>query len=60
MSGGSFILHARGPYSLEASARFLEGFAPVRKEMESRLWADFARQYPSTAPLFAAINSARG
>ena len=34
--------------------------AAVRKEMESRLWADFARQYPSTAPLFAAINSARG
>jgi len=32
----------------------------VRKEMESRLWADFARQYPSTGPLFAAINSARG
>ena len=32
----------------------------VRKEMESRLWADFAKQYPSTAPLFAAIASARG
>ena len=43
------------------------GFAPmaaaerasVRKEMESRLWADFARQYPATAPLFAAIGSTR-
>ena len=33
--------------------------AAVRKEMEARLWADFAKQYPSTAPLFAAINSAR-
>lgn len=31
----------------------------VRKEMEARLWADFARQYPSTATLFAAITSAR-
>jgi TRAP-type transport system periplasmic protein len=33
--------------------------ASVRKEMESRLWADFAKQYPTTAPLFAAINSTR-
>lgn len=32
----------------------------VRKEMENRLWADFAKQYASTAPLFAAINAARG
>jgi len=32
----------------------------VRKEMEARLWADFAKQYPSTGPLFAAIASARG
>ncbi|MBI2771286.1 MAG: TRAP transporter substrate-binding protein [Burkholderiales bacterium] len=31
----------------------------VRKEMESRLWADFGKQYPSTAPLFAAISAAR-
>ena len=31
----------------------------VRKEMEARLWADFAKQYPTTAPLFAAIGSAR-
>ncbi|MGJ7510215.1 TRAP transporter substrate-binding protein [Variovorax sp. GT1P44] len=29
--------------------------ATVRKEMETKLWADFAKQYPSTAPLFAAI-----
>ena len=29
MSGRQFILRARGPYSLEASARFLEGFAPA-------------------------------
>jgi TRAP-type transport system periplasmic protein len=34
--------------------------ASVRKEMESRLWADFAKQYPATAPLFTAINNARG
>lgn len=31
----------------------------VRKEMQARLWADFAKQYPATAPLFAAVNSAR-
>jgi len=31
--------------------------ASVRKEMEAKLWADFAKQYPSTAPLFAAIAS---
>jgi tripartite ATP-independent transporter DctP family solute receptor len=31
----------------------------VRKEMESRLWADFAKQYPATAPLFTAISAAR-
>ncbi len=29
MSGETFDLHARGPYSLAASARFLEGFAPA-------------------------------
>jgi hypothetical protein len=34
--------------------------AAVRKEMEARLWADFGKQYPSTAPLFAAISAARG
>ena len=33
--------------------------AAVRKEMEVRLWADFGKQYPSTAPLFAAISAAR-
>jgi TRAP-type C4-dicarboxylate transport system substrate-binding protein len=33
--------------------------ASVRKEMETRLWADFARQYPATGPLFAAIAKAR-
>jgi TRAP-type C4-dicarboxylate transport system substrate-binding protein len=31
----------------------------VRAEMQAKLWADFSRQYPSTAPLFAAIASAR-
>ena len=34
--------------------------ATVRKEMQSKLWADFAKQYPATAPLFDAINKARG
>jgi DNA-3-methyladenine glycosylase II len=29
VSGDTFELHARGPYSLAASARFLEGFAPA-------------------------------
>ncbi len=32
----------------------------VGKEMEVRLWSDFAKQYPSTTPLFAAIAGARG
>jgi TRAP-type transport system periplasmic protein len=31
----------------------------VRKEMQSRLWADFARQYPSTAPMFDTIAKVR-
>jgi len=33
--------------------------AAVRKEMEARLWAEFGKQYATTAPLFAAINAAR-
>lgn len=32
----------------------------VRKDMEGKLWANFAKQYPETAPLFVAINAARG
>ncbi len=32
----------------------------VRKEMETKLWAGFAKQYPETAPLFTAINAAPG
>ncbi|MEO6016115.1 MAG: TRAP transporter substrate-binding protein [Polaromonas sp.] len=31
----------------------------VRKEMEAKLWAGFAKQYPETAPLFTAISAAR-
>ena len=31
----------------------------VREQMQARLWADFARQYPATAPLFTAIDQAR-
>src|SRR5262252_6372899 len=33
--------------------------ATVRQAMSSGLWASFAKQYPSTAPLFTAIQSAR-
>jgi tripartite ATP-independent transporter DctP family solute receptor len=32
----------------------------VRKQMESSLWAGFAKQHPATAPLFSAISGARG
>ena len=31
----------------------------VRKEMETRLWASFAKEHPETAPLFTAISAAR-
>ena len=31
----------------------------VRKEMEARLWAAFAKEHPATAPLFTAISAAR-
>lgn len=31
----------------------------VRKEMQTRLWADFARQHPATAPLFDGAAAAR-
>ena len=31
----------------------------VRKEMEAKLWAGFAKQYPETGPLFTAIAAAR-
>jgi hypothetical protein len=31
----------------------------VRKEMQARLWSDFAKQYPATAPLFDAIAKVR-
>ena len=31
----------------------------VRKEMETKLWSAFAKQYPETAPLFTAITAAR-
>ena len=32
----------------------------VRKEMQDRLWSEFAKKYPVTAPLFDDINRARG
>lgn len=43
------------------------GFSPmapadrktVREQMQARLWADFAKQYPVTTPLFAAIAQSR-
>ena len=31
----------------------------VRKQMETQLWASFVKQYPTTGPLFAAIEKAR-
>jgi tripartite ATP-independent transporter DctP family solute receptor len=34
--------------------------ATVRAEMQKNLWAGFAKQYPVTAPLFTAIDAARG
>jgi len=34
--------------------------ATVRQAMSSGLWASFAKQYPPTAPLFAAIQAPRG
>jgi tripartite ATP-independent transporter DctP family solute receptor len=33
--------------------------ATVRKEMQARLWSDFAKQYPATAPLFDAAAKVR-
>jgi DNA-3-methyladenine glycosylase II len=42
VSGGHFNLHARGPYSLAASARFLEDFAPAAQapaESDHTHWA---------------------
>ena len=50
-------LKAKG-HGLRADGRRPSATA-VRKEMEARLWADFAKQYPATAPLFTAINNAR-
>lgn len=32
----------------------------VRKDMETRLWAGFAKDHPETASLFSAISAARG
>lgn len=32
----------------------------VRATMQANLWSGFAKQYPQTAPLFAAIDAARG
>jgi DNA-3-methyladenine glycosylase II len=42
VSGETFDLHARGPYSMAASARFLEGFAPAAQapaESDHTHWA---------------------
>ncbi len=39
---GSFTITARGPFSLESSIRFLEGFAPAAYEAESPGTLDFA------------------
>jgi TRAP-type C4-dicarboxylate transport system substrate-binding protein len=61
------IATEKGAQAIEALTKLGMVFSPmakperdmVRKEMETRLWADFAKQYPATAPLFAAISDAR-
>lgn len=57
----------KGTAAVEELKRKGMGFHPmsaadrgqVRKAMESGLWAGFGKQYPVTAPLFNAVNSAR-
>ncbi|MDB5893809.1 MAG: C4-dicarboxylate transporter substrate-binding protein [Rhodoferax sp.] len=57
----------KGAQAIEALTKLGMVFSPmakaerdsVRQQMEARLWADFAKQYPATAPLFADISKAR-
>lgn len=61
------IAGEKGAAAIDELKRKGMGFFPmsaadrgaVRKEMEAKLWADFTKQYPATAPLLAAIQSAR-
>ena len=61
------IATEKGAQAIEALTRLGMVFSPmaknerdsVRQQMEARLWADFAKQYPVTAPLFADIAKAR-
>jgi tripartite ATP-independent transporter DctP family solute receptor len=61
------IATEKGSQAIEALTRLGMVFTPmvkterdaVRKEMETRLWAAFAKEHPATAPLFTAISAAR-
>ncbi|WP_394790480.1 TRAP transporter substrate-binding protein [Rhodoferax sp.] len=61
------IATEKGAQAIEALTKLGMVFSPmvkaerdsVRKEMEARLWAGFAKEYPVTAPLFTAISAAR-
>ena len=48
------LLHSASIDKMSAADR-----STVRQAMSSGLWAGFAKQYPPTAPLFEAIQSAR-
>lgn len=62
------IATEKGAQAVEALTKLGMTFSPmvknerdvVRKEMEARLWASFAKEQPATAPLFTAISAARG
>jgi len=57
----------KGNQAVEALTKLGMGFSPmakaereqVRKEMEAKLWSNFAKEHPDTAPLFTAISAAR-
>ncbi|UUZ61991.1 TRAP transporter substrate-binding protein [Polaromonas sp. P1-6] len=61
------IATEKGSQAIEALTKLGMVFTPmvkterdaVRKEMETRLWAAFAKEHPATAPLFTAISAAR-
>ena len=61
------IATERGAQAIAALSKLGMVFSPmvkaeretVRKEMEARLWAAFAKEHPVTAPLFTAISAAR-
>lgn len=57
----------KGAQAIDALTKLGVVFSPmvkaerdaVRKEMETRLWAAFAKEHPVTVPLFTAISAAR-